>query len=288
MDIPKEVRDYALEIKHPVGLVGCRTTAISLDCCEYDLAVFSPEPFPPTLNKIGGQFVEMVHMSGSALSAELFDIQMLNTPDRMFQSPSADREESRARNLWALGRKSLARSLMLQIRSQRAEKQPVIASAWLKAAAYSFLQGILQMARVMPMPAHELGLLRGLSQQTLAATDLVPAFDVVGVERATANSVLRSEKACSAILNKRYDRELVLSKAATLREKQMIADSYYYIGRAVCSAMIDGEESVLRYPKVLQVALDLSADASHLEKKRELLFQAAASALKREFATKIK
>jgi hypothetical protein len=87
--------------------------------------------------------------------------------------------------------------------------------------------------------------------------------------------------AIKELKSKDYDRDLFLSKAEHLLGRSMLADCYYYAGR-VAAKNLAGRKDLFysQYPKLVQLALDLSSDVQHLEKLQKHLFRAANSGLK--------
>ncbi|HVD20337.1 MAG TPA: hypothetical protein VNB95_00165, partial [Nitrososphaera sp.] len=66
--IPAAIKKFASEIMYPVALVGCRTSEMSLDCCEYDLAVFALSQEDNLSNQVvqvDSRPVELVYLTGS-------------------------------------------------------------------------------------------------------------------------------------------------------------------------------------------------------------------------------
>jgi hypothetical protein len=170
---------------------------------------------------------------------------------------------------------------MSQKRATDFGKNSIISALWLKAAAYSYLRGILEMLGTKAMPAHELEQLRQLGVGRKIGIELEAGLDVIALEGVTRRSISRAKKALAEMVSKRYDRDLILSKVDALQEKQRLADAFYYIGRIVCNILDADEAAVVAYPKIVQIALDLSLDANQVEKLRRNLFREAAAALKK-------
>jgi hypothetical protein len=64
-EIPDIIRNYVNDnIPYPVGLIGCRSIKpeISLDCCEYDLAIFNKHTSSSRTLKIGKYNVELISL----------------------------------------------------------------------------------------------------------------------------------------------------------------------------------------------------------------------------------
>jgi hypothetical protein len=279
--IPVAVRKLASELQHPVALIGCRASETSLDCCEYDLAVFAPGD-----NKVvqaDGHTVELVHFAGPAKNCivDLGGMEVLKDTNRFVLSSAVQsiRLEKYRKALAAAGKKSLISSLFCQRRMAEA-KHPVVAAMWLKIAAYEYVGGILALSGSRPMPLHELGQVRQADAGSMAEGVEV-ALECIGIERATRPAISRSIEAIRELKSKDYDRDLFVSKVDHLLGRSMLADCYYYAGRvAARNLAVRKEPFYSRYAKLVQLALDLSSDVQHLEKLQKKLFRAAKSGLK--------
>jgi len=281
--LPTAVRKLAEGITLPVALIGCRASEISLDCCEYDLAVFSAEKQSNQFLQAGGHAVELVHLAGDMKNhiVELGGMAILKDTSKFALSSGATgvTPEKYKRALAAAGKKSLISSLFCQQKMSHAT-HPVVAAMWLKVAAYDFVEGMLAISGSRPMPLHELGQVRQADAGGMAEGVEV-ALECVGIERATRPAISRSIGAIKELKSKDYDTDLFLSKAGHLLDRSMLADCYYYAGR-VAAKNLTGRKDLFysRYPKLVQLALDLSSDVQHLEKLQKHLFRAANSGLK--------
>jgi hypothetical protein len=280
--LPAAVRDYVMGLPHPAGLIGCRASGGSLECCEYDIAVFADGT--DSVVQAGGHTVELLHLGRSPRKhiASLKDMEIIKD-DRSFVLSSAMQDfgpEKRARALKTSGRKLLVNSLMCQQRTKDARQQTV-AAMWLKIAAYNFVQGTLAAAGTRPMPLHELAQARQAPLAADAADGVQVALECIGIERATRPAIARSSEAVAELKSRDHDRGLVQSKAAHLLDKSMLADCYYYLGR-VASDSLAGRSGAFhaKYAKLVQISLDLSSDTQQLEKLQKSLFRAAKKGLK--------
>lgn len=276
--IPAAVRKFAGEFGHPVALVGCRVSEVSLDCCEYDLAVFAPGD--NRIVQVEGHTVELVHFAGPLKNyiVDLGGMAVLN--DNKFMLSSADiKPEKHVKALVAVGNKSLISSLFYQQRMASA-KHPTVAAMWLKIAAYEFVEGTLALSGSRPMPLHELGQVRQADAGSMAEGVEV-ALECIGIERATRPAISRSIKAIEELKSKDYDKELFASKVDHLLGRSMLSDCYYYAGRVAAKSLAGRKEPFYgQYAKLVQLALDLSSDAQQLEKLQKKLFRAAKAGLK--------
>ncbi len=256
---------------------------MSLDCCEYDLAVFSPENQSNQVLQAGGHTVELIHLPGQVKNhvVELGDMEILKDTNKFMLSSAARNvtPEKYKRVVAAAGKKSLISSLFCLQKMHRA-KTGAVASMWLKVAAYDFVGGMLAMSGRKPMPLHELEQARQADAGGIAEVVEV-ALECIGIERATRPAISRSMGAIKELKSKDYDKDLFMSKAEHLLGRSMLTDCYYYIGRVAAKDLVQRKDLFYsQYPKLVQLAMDLSSDVQRLEKLQKHLFRAASSHLK--------
>ena len=271
------------DMPDPVALIGCRASETSLDCCEYDLAVFSPESRNNQVLHAGDHIVELVHLPGPVKNhvVELGGMVILKDTSKFALSSTARNvtPDKYKKALAAKGKKSLISSLFCQQKMGHS-KHPVMAAMWLKVAAYDFLEGMLAISGSRPMPLHELKQARQVDTGSMAEGVEV-ALECIGIERATRPAISRSMRAISELKSKDYDKTLFLSKAEHLLGRRMLADCYYYAGKMAAKNLVGRKDLFYgQYPKLVKLALDLSSDVQHLEKLQKRLFQAANGGLK--------
>jgi len=295
--IPAAVRKYASGISYPVAAIGCRVSSegMSLDCCEYDLAVFAPENHhhhhhygSNQVLQVAGHTVELIYMTRPIKDhmIDLGGIAVIRDNNRFALSAAANdvSPEKYRRALLAAGRKSLVSSLFCQRKTAAAagaKQPPAVAAMWLKIAAYEFIRGALALSGSRSMPLHELEQLRRVDANALA-DGIQAALECIGVERATRPAISRSIGAIRELKSKEYDAELVMSKIRHLMDRQMLADCYYYAGR-VAAKNLAARSSAFhnRYAKLVQLSMDLTSDLQHLQKLQRQLFRAANAGLGR-------
>ena len=293
-----------------MALIGCRVTRpeYSLKCCEYDLAVFSglspihspqSEPIKTTENKIvriGDNWLELIylpHLSGQNFMS-LKNMVVLRDYDN-FIIPSADgfpRNMDKCylkRAMKKFGKRYIIDSLFYHENITRnLSKHPLLAAMWLKIAAYSYLQGLLQLEGLNVMPLHELNQIRDLTiEHKNAADGIMSALECIGVERATKSSIRRSLHDTLEFENLNngssnlYDQELFINKAKNLVDKRMIADCYYYVGKRMASSLIRKNSAFLLHNlKFIQDSMDLSADMQFTQRLHQSLFRACKHTLR--------
>lgn len=284
--IPTAIKAFASEIVYPVALIGCRTSEMSLDCCEYDLAVFVVSQEDNQVNQVvqvDNRPVELMHITGSIKDhiIDLADMVILKDNSKLMLSSAAKDiiAEKYEKMLAASGKKLLINSLFCQ-QKMRGTKHPMVAAMWLKIAAYEFIDGILALSGNRPMPVHILEQVRQIDSRM--AEGLEVALECIGVERATRPAISRSMGAIKELKSKDYDRELFMSKVSHLLERRMLVDCYCYAGRVAAKNLVSRKEIFYsQYSKLVQLALDLVSDVQSLEKMQKGLFRATNRALGR-------
>jgi hypothetical protein len=284
--LPTAIKAFASEIVYPVALIGCRTSEMSLDCCEYDLAVFVVTQEDNQVNQVvqvDNRPVELMHITGSIKDhiIDLADMVILKDNSKLMLSSAAKDiiSEKYEKMLAASGKKLLINSLFCQ-QKMRGTKHPMVAAMWLKIAAYEFIDGMLALSGNRPMPVHILEQVRQIDSRI--AEGLEVALECIGVERATRPAISRSMGAIKELKSKDYDRELFMSKVSHLLERRMLVDCYCYAGRVAAKNLVSRKEIFYsQYSKLVQLALDLVSDVQSLEKMQKGLFRATNRALGR-------
>ena len=277
--IPTAIKAFASETVYPVALIGCRTSEMSLDCCEYDLAVFAVTQEDYQANQVvlvDNRPVELMHITGSIKDhiIDLADMVILKDNSKLMLSSAAKDiiAKKYEKMLAASGKKLLISSLFSQ-QKMRGTKHPVVAAMWLKIAAYEFIDGMLALSGNRPMPVHILEQVRQIDSRMAEGVEV--ALECIGVERATRPSISRSMGAIKELKSKDYDREIFMSKVSHLLERRMLVDCYCYAGRVAAKNLVSRKEIFYsQYSKLVQLALDLVSDVQSLEKMQKGLFRA--------------
>ena len=284
--IPTAIKIFASEIVYPVALIGCRTSKMSLDCCEYDLVVFAGSQEHSQANQVvqvDNRPIELIHVTGPIKDhiIDLADMVILKDNSKLMLSSAAKDiiSEKYKKMLAASGKKLLISSLFCQQKMKRAN-HPMIAAMWLKIAAYEFIDGMLALSGNRPMPVHILEQVRQIDSRMGEGVDV--ALECIGAERATRPAISRSMEAIKELKSKDYDRELFVSKIRHLLERRMLVDCYYYAGRVASKNLVSRKEIFYsQYSKLVQLALDLVNDLQSLEKMQKRLFRAVNKGLER-------
>jgi hypothetical protein len=281
--IPVAVKKYASGLPYPVALIGCRTSGLSLDCCEYDLAVFE-QGSNEVLKIEGNREVEVIHLGGR-INHHIIDLDgmivLKDTNKFMLSSAAKDvRPEKYRRALYLAGKKSLINSLFYQQRMNEV-KNKIVSAMWLKIAAYQFIAGSLAKSGIRPMPLHELQQIGQAETGNSMTEGIRVALECIGTERATRPAISRSLEAGRELKSNEYDTVLTMAKIRHLLDRRMLANCYYYSGRVAAQRLASKTLSYHnRYSKLIQLGLDLTSDFQHLQKLQKELFRATDISLK--------
>lgn len=274
--IPRQVSDHVRGLAQPACLVGCRTTEMSLDCCEYDVFVFAQGE--NRVECVGDHAVEFIHVGHPRDHLVALGGASVISDSRTFSLSSTLKEVSKEKwekALRAHGKKELVSSLFYQQKFKLA-RDPAAGAMWLKMASYHFVAGTVAVFGARPMPLHELAQARQLDLPADRAGGVQAALECIGIERATRPAIARSMEAVRELKSGDYDRELGREKMSHLLEKSMLADCYYYAGRLVSEKLAKKNDAFFRrYSKLVQLAMDLSSDETQLARLQKSLFSAA-------------
>ena len=280
--IPTDLVDYiSNNFRYPAGIIGCRATNpdMSLDCCEYDIAIFNKQLTGNRFIRLGNHGLEVITLREiSRINVmKLYKMIIIQDDNSLSLSSSSLSSANNAsafqqhylRVLRGLGKKSIINSLFYHEKiTKNIQKNSVLAAMWLKIAAYDFLEGILALSEIKPMPIHELNQIRKITiEHQDVAEGVKIALECVGLERATRSTISRSIEAICELNSMQYDRELIKIKVNHLLEKGMVSDCYYYLGKMGhrCLAYRD-YKFLSKYMKLIQISMDLTKDMQQLEK----------------------
>jgi hypothetical protein len=280
--LPRDLVDYINNnFRYPAGIIGCRATnpEMSLDCCEYDIAIFKKQSAGNRFIRVGNHGLELITLTEISRTnvMKLHNMIIIQDDDSLSLSSSS---LSSANNVSAfqqhylkvlrgLGKKSIINSLFYhETITKNIQKNSVLGAMWLKIAAYDFLEGILALSEIKPMPIHELNQIRKITiERQDIAEGIKIALECVGLERATRSTISRSIEAICELNSMEYDKELIKIKVNHLLEKGMISDCYYYLGKMGhrCLAYRD-YKFLSKYIKLIQISMDLTKDIQQLER----------------------
>jgi hypothetical protein len=280
--IPDHLIDYiSNNFRYPAGIIGCRATNpdMSLDCCEYDIAIFNKQSTGNRFIRLGNCGLEVITLTEiSRINLmKLYKMIIIQDDNSLSLSSSllssannvSAFQQHYLRVLRGLGKKSIINSLFYHEKiTKNIQKNSVLAAMWLKIAAYDFLEGILALSEIKPMPIHELNQIRKITiEHQDIAEGVKIALECVGLERATRSTISRSIEAICELNSMEYDKELIKIKVNHLLEKGMVSDCYYYLGKMGhrCLAYRD-YKFLSKYMKLIQISMDLTKDMQQLEK----------------------
>ena len=310
--IPEIIKNYVYEnISYPSAIIGCRasTPEISHKCCEYDLAVFygtghmhfatmdESKVVHDGLLKVGDYTLEInpISFSPHRNIILLQNIIVLRGCDefikryvRGFVVDYDNNHDQVKKYLKFRGKRAIISSLFFHdaIKNSIASN-PILAAMWLKLSAYKFLEGLLQLNGLNPMPVHELDQVTDLvGQQKTTADAIMSALQCIGIERATRSSIARSLNGIIKLENSkdskiaRVNNDIFFTKVRYLLANNMLAACYYYIGKMGSYSLIRRNPIFLsNYLKLIQFSMDLSVDTHNIEKLHGIIFHAAKRAL---------
>lgn len=280
--LPRDLVDYINNnFRYPAGIIGCRATnpEMSLDCCEYDIAIFNKQSAGNRFIRVGNHGLELITLTEISMTnvMKLHNMIIIQDDDSLSLSSSSLSSANNVsafqqhylRVLRGLGKKSIINSLFYhETITKNIQKNSVIGAMWLKIAAYDFLEGILALSEIKPMPIHELNQIRKITiERQDIAEGIKIALECVGLERATRSTISRSIEAICELNSMEYDKELIKIKVNHLLEKGMISDCYYYLGKMGhrCLAYRD-YKFLSKYIKLIQISMDLTKDIQQLER----------------------
>lgn len=282
--IPSNVEKFLNSLPpFPAALIGCRAADASLDCCEYDIAVFSDVVRESQVIQLDGETLELHYFAGNPNESiiDLYGMTIVRDSNK-FALASAAKEMTRQKfekSLRAMGRKLLVSSLFCG-RLAEGSNEMVVRHMWSKIGAYRFVSGVIALSNRRPMPLHELEQTRHMDASGAAAEGLSAALECIGLERATRPSISRSLEALRELKSGDYDKGLVMSKIDLLQSRSMLTDCYYYVGKSAGENLAKRNDAFYRrYAKLVQLALDLTNDAQEMEKLRRILFKATSAML---------
>ena len=280
--LPRDLVDYINNnFRYPAGIIGCRATnpEMSLDCCEYDIAIFNKQSAGNRFIRVGNHGLELITLAEISRTnvMKLHNMIIIQDDDSLSLSSSSLSSTNNVsafqqhylKVLRGLGKKSIINSLFYhETITKNIQKNSVLGAMWLKMAAYDFLEGILALSEIKPMPIHELNQIRKITiERQDIAEGIKIALECVGLERATRSTISRSIEAICELNSMEYDKELIKIKVNHLLEKGMISDCYYYLGKMGhrCLAYRD-YKFLSKYIKLIQISMDLTKDIQQLER----------------------
>ena len=291
--IPSALIDYINNnIRYPVGIIGCRATnpEMSHDCCEYDIAIFNRKSDGNRFFQLGDHGLEFISQKKISTTniLDLYNMVIIQDNDGLILSSLSINKIHSAQDylkvLRGFGKKSIINSLFYHEKITKSiQNNSVLAGMWLKIAAYDFMEGILALSEIKPMPIHELNQIRTISTKHQDMADGIKiALECIGLERATRSTISRSIEGICELNSMEYDKELIRIKVNHLLRKGMVSDCYYYLGKMGYRCLTDKDDRFLStYIKLIQISMDLTKDMQQLERLQSNLANASRIILKK-------
>ena len=296
--IPSDLIDYiSTNFRYPVGIIGCRATnpQISLDCCEYDIAIFNKQSVGNRFIRLGNHGLELITLTEISRTnvMKLYNMIIIQDDDSLSLSSSSPLfsaenisgfQQHYLRVLRGFGKKSIINSLFYHEKITKSiQKNSVLAGMWLKIAAYDFLEGILALSGIKPMPVHELNQIRTITTERQDIADGIRiALECIGLERATRSTLSRCIEGICELNSMEYDKELIKIKVNHLLKKGMLSDCYYYVGKMGYRCLTDKDYRFLStFMKLIQISMDLTKDMQQLERLQSNLVNISKTILKK-------
>jgi hypothetical protein len=291
--IPSALIDYINNnIRYPAGLIGCRATnpEMSFDCCEYDIAIFNRNSESNRFFQLDDHGLELIPQKKISTTnmLNLYNMIIIQGYNGLSLSSLSINKiysvEHYLKVLRGFGKKSIINSLFYHDKITKSiEKNSVLAGMWLKIAAYDFLEGILALSEIKPMPIHELNQIRTITTEHQDMADGIKiGLECIGLERATRSTISRSIEGICELNSMEYDKELIRIKVNHLLKKGMVSDCYYYLGKMGYRCLTDKDDRFLStYIKLIQISMDLTKDMQQLERLQGNLVNASKTILKK-------
>jgi hypothetical protein len=291
--IPSALIDYINDnIRYSVGIIGCRATnpEMSHDCCEYDIAIFNRKSDGNRFFQLGDHGLEFISQKKISTTniLDLYNMIIIQDADGLILSSLSINKihsvQDYLKVLRGFGKKSIINSLFYHEKITKSiQKNSVLAGMWLKIAAYDFMEGILALSEIKPMPIHELNQIRTISTKHQDMADGIKiALECIGLERATRSTISRSIEGICELNSMEYDKELIRIKVNHLLRKGMVSDCYYYLGKMGYRCLTDKDDRFLStYIKLIQISMDLTKDMQQLERLQSNLANASRIILKK-------
>ncbi len=292
--IPRDIIDYIMDnVKYPVAIIGCRAAypEMSLDCCEYDIAVYNKQFNGNKFIRLGGYGIELINLREISITnaMNLYKMIVIRDDDSLTLSSLSSSfnklfaSQQYRKILRAFGKKSIVNSLFYHDKIINSiHNNSILAAMWLKIAAYDFLEGILALSGIKPMNIHQLNQIRTITIERQDIADGVKtALECIGIERAMRSTIDRASEAIYELNAMGHDKELIKIKVDYLLQNGMVSDCYYYLGKIGRRCLDDRDDRFLsKYLKLIQIAMDLTKDMQQIAMLQRNLFSISKISLK--------
>ena len=261
-----------------VGLGGCKSHDISLDCCEYDITIFDDE-VGSELRVIDDTLVQIHHGRIDETDLEILQkydsMKILSDPSwklLTFLSKIKEKQE-KIRN-------SVAKNFLIEAAFFATKAKQNIeddfAPVWIKCSAYLICDSLVLLNSKYCSPAHMLETIRGLekNQRNQYFSHLM---EILGLERTTPSLLERMMKSTigfSDMMKNNSDGQIIRKKYDYLKSHSLLSDCYFYLGTLNKNIILEIKDSIHKNPElihVLKTAFDLENDKIKLQSQSVLL-----------------
>lgn len=280
MDIPPSIIEYLNQnIKGRIALVGCRAQDVesSFECCEYDIALFDPNDPLDRVVELDDNVIEFLNFSsrGNKHHIRLENMIPIGYENMPLFSPTPKNTSVATDRIFRGEAKKMIVSSLFNIDTADSHNESKVefASLHLKIAAYHLLEGILLSSGIRPMPMHELNQIRTLDEPNEVLAGAIKAgLECLGIERASKTTINRSYRAIKEIFREEDDKRIIFSKIDHLLDNGLLADCYYFIGKAGMEYLERKSTKFAElYPKLSKLTFDLNVDIGLLRKTSSML-----------------
>ncbi|QLH08484.1 hypothetical protein [Candidatus Nitrosotenuis sp. DW1] len=272
MDIKKTLDLLSLS-NNVVGLGGCKSRGITLECCEYNLTVFDEKNSKDEIHVIGDDIIKIHHgkldESNSDVLIQYDNMSALSDPEwnlKIFLSKIKEKSD-KIRNSCIKNR--LIDSAFYATKAKQGLSDP-FAPCWLKCAAYSIADALALYNGKSYSPTHALESIRKFKKNKANESFSVIA-DVIGLERATPSllsRMLKSTVGFSDMVEANENSKIIQRKYEYFVNDSLLSDCYFYLGYMNRNILVSIKDTIHKKPElihVLKTALDIEHDITKTE-----------------------
>ena len=268
-------------VDFPVGLVGCKTSEIPFDSCDYDIFIFDGKTESDKIIRYDDEFVVVHHASLSETNSEkLLQYHQLE----IIHDESWDLQMmlSKIKGKNSLLFSDFAKNCLIesQFCCQKTldsiQNSDVFAPCWQKCAAYYLSKAISSINHVYSNPSSLLESLRKLEKNSINEHISV-VTQTIGIERATPTlleRMLKSTTGFSDLVEKNHHSQIIQRKHDFFISNSMLSDCYFYLGYVNYENFIRIKDTLNREQDlfhILKIAFDVEIDSNSLEQQSKLV-----------------
>ncbi|MDI1495216.1 MAG: hypothetical protein K8823_522 [Cenarchaeum symbiont of Oopsacas minuta] len=284
MDFQMILDEYSLG-DFPFGLIGCRNSDMTYECCEYDLAVFDERDELDTMVEYKGTTICIKHCSLSALRSPdmvMYDDMKIISDTSWDLHMMLSRIRENRKHLYSdYMRNSLIDSMFCITKFQEGVKiSDPFAVCWIKCSTLYMVDAMLLSCMEKPSPTHALQKLR-IVQKKISNDAFSLITDCIGVERTTPLLLERMAKSTAGFSDIVYGNDqskTILEKVRYLSSESFLADCYFYLQYANRDMLIKIKNEIRKKPDliyILKVSMDMENDITILDNYAHRLYDEA-------------